>query len=295
MQPGDFILCQNVTQLAAVSGACLSQTITRLGGNMNFSNDPRIRRYMRQMRGCAAVVATNRHLYKIASAANPATYLIPNGIDLAAWRPDPCRSFRAGRPVVGFCGNISSPAKRAYKGYDLVFQAACELGLEMRAALYGEGQIPHQEMKSRFFDEIDIFVLPTDGEGCSNSIMEALACGVPVVTTRQAGYHGEMLTDGLDVVFIEEKTASSVSRALSRFIGNPALFHRLSRAGRRFAEHYHDIDQVADQYRAVFERHFKKPDPAALRAFYCTACTRLFAQKGEDPPCKGCSYNGGLK
>jgi len=285
-QTEDVFFCQNVTQLAAVPDGMMAQTIVRVGGVMNFCNNARTNRYMRQMRKCAAVIATNNHLLEIARAANNNAYLIPNGIDTGTWRPDPDRRWRASAPVIGFIGNISTPAKRAYKGYDFVETACIHLGLELKTALYQDGQIPHDEMKAKFWDRIDLFVLPTDGEGCSNSIMEALACGVPVITTRTSGYHGERLVHGREVYFAQ-KSAAGIVRAIQAFIDCPLMFGLLSANGRRFAEANHDIDHVAAQYRQVFDRHFAPMTEADSRALYCEQCGKH--HQGL-PPCEGCEY-----
>ena len=253
----DFVLCQNITQVNAVPDEMKCRTITRLGGIMNFAEtgSPRINFYFDQMRQCAAIIATNEALYDIAIQVNPNTYLIPNGIDIKAWCPRSGREWRFKKPVIGFVGNVTNLPKVRYKGYDLVCKAARDLGLELRKALFKSEQIPHDKMKELFYDEIDLLILPTDGEGSSNTIIEALACGVPVITTRTSGYHGERMTDGENVVFCE-KSLQGVKQSITRFLGNRDFFDKISAGGRAFAVKNHDINLIAARYREVFERYF---------------------------------------
>jgi glycosyltransferase involved in cell wall biosynthesis len=125
------------------------------------------------------------------------------------------------------------------------------VNLDLREALFRTRQIPHDQMMKRFFHRIDILAHPTAGEGCSNTIMEALACGVPVITTQCAGFHGEMLKDGKNVVFCE-RTADSIEAAIRRFLKHPDMMADIGAAGREFAEKHHNIDDIAAQYREVF-------------------------------------------
>jgi len=107
-------------------------------------------------------------------------------------------------------------------------------------------------MRARFYSHISVLVHPTAGEGCSNVIMEALACGVPVITTRAAGYHGEMLRDGVDAI-ICERTTMSVMAAIKRVMCDDALRTRLEINGRKFAEAHHDIRPIAAEYQRIFD------------------------------------------
>jgi glycosyltransferase involved in cell wall biosynthesis len=252
----DLILSQNLTQLKQIKED-RKRIIARMGGNRTFDVGEGSREYyLSQMAQCGAVIATNQHLYNIAKQVNPNTFLITNGIDLSVWRPKPNRVWRTKKPIVGFVGNVLSQEKSEYKGYPWVQQACRELGLQLKEALYKKKQISHDQMMTSFYYEIDILCMPTKGEGTSNTILEVLSCGIPVVTTRCAGYHGENLTDGVNVIFCE-RNQDSVTKAIGRIIQNPELCHRLSVNGRRFAEEHHDIKRIADHYKYVFETCIK--------------------------------------
>lgn len=238
----DVNLIQNVSLLDKVKNKIKS--ICRLGGNRSFDGKKDIDDTIRGMSQCYALIATNKKLYDIAKSANDNSYLIPNGLNIEEWKPR--------RLVVGFCANISTPQYRKYKGYDYVKEACDELGLELRTALYKDKQIPHDRMMQDFYYQIDCIVHPTLGEGCSNTLMEAAACGVPIITTREAGFHGEMMEDHFNVLFCD-RTTESIRDNLLLLVNNPTLRIQLSIGARTFAVKHHNVQIIAKQYEEIFK------------------------------------------
>ena len=228
------------------------RTICRLGGNRNFDDAHKdgIEQVIQNISQCYCVIATNQKLFDIASGIHDRVYLIPNGIDLNEWAP--VKKKHKKKLVVGFCGNISNRTYREYKGYDFIASACNYLRVELKSALYKLEQIPHDEMREKFYSEIDVLVHPTLGEGSSNTIMEACACGVPVITTKEAGFHGELMRDGEDVLFCERSVAS-IQGCIQRLIDDKKLYDKLCKGSRAFAEKHHDITKIAPQFEAIFE------------------------------------------
>lgn len=248
MEGRDLMLCQNVTLLKRFTERL--KTVCRMGGNQNFDNVRNLEPLLLEMSKCFCLVATNNKLFEIAKSVNDNCFLIPNGIDLAEWipvEPSPERPF-----TVGFCGNISNPYYREYKGYDFVSDACFNAKIPLKTALYQENQIAHAEMRQLFYGQIDCIVHPTMGEGCSNTLMEAAACGVPIITTRCAGFHGEMMTDGENVLFCE-RTTEDIQIAITRLKKNKKLQEKLSAGARAFAEKHHDIKEIVKQYEEIFQ------------------------------------------
>jgi len=198
---------------------------------------------------CGALVATNMELYNYAKGINENTFLITNGLDLSRfryiYRITPKETF-----TVGFVGSVGRPEYRAHKGYDLVIKA-CEItGSELNEALYKQKQVPHDQMIDKFYSNVDCIVHPTLSEGSSNVCMEALALGIPLITTRTCGFHGERLTEGENVLFCE-RTVESVAGCIERLKRNVMLRLKLSHNGRRFAEQNHDIREIASKWDEV--------------------------------------------
>lgn len=240
----DVVLVQNVPLMGRVWIGDRRKVVLRLGGNRTFYADGS--NYRDIMRDVFAIIATNSRLFEIGKRSNNNVHLIPNGLNLDEWAPTPApEKFK-----VGFCGNISRPEYAEYKGYNLLASACERGGYSLKSALYGTDQIPYNRMREDFYGQISVLVQPTDGEGCSNTIMEALACGVPVITTREAGYHGERLEDGVNVLFCD-RTAESIAERIN-LVKSPEVREKLSKNGRRFAEKHHDITVVAGKYGAIF-------------------------------------------
>lgn len=74
----------------------------------------------------------------------------------------------------------------------------------------------------------DIFVLPTyHGEGFPTAITEALAAGLPVVTTRARGM-ADHLVDRKNALFVAPRDQADLATALERILSDPELRHRMS-------------------------------------------------------------------
>jgi glycosyltransferase involved in cell wall biosynthesis len=94
----------------------------------------------------------------------------------------------------------------------------------------------------------DVFALPSRREGLSVAIMEALACGVPVVTSAARGC-GELVRGGIDGVILDDVSAESLDQALTALRNDRALRCRMgadARAGRsRFSRRAYEVEQVS--------------------------------------------------
>lgn len=75
----------------------------------------------------------------------------------------------------------------------------------------------HGEALAHLYQGADIFVLPTEYESFGLVGIEALACGIPVLTTQVGGLE-DYVTDGVDGLFVE-RTGVSVAEGLRRFLG----------------------------------------------------------------------------
>ncbi|MEI8245808.1 MAG: glycosyltransferase family 4 protein [Lentisphaerota bacterium] len=260
----DMILSQNITLLKKLKERI--RTVCRLGGNQNFDNANNLEPVLLEMSKCFCLIATNNKLYEIAKSVNDNAFMIPNGINLEEWTPiksDLDRPF-----TVGFCGNISNPKYREYKGYDFVSDACFNARIQLKTALYKENQIEHSQMRQLFYGQIDCIVHPTLGEGCSNTLMEAAACGIPIITTRCAGFHGEMMVDGKNVLFCE-RSVESIQEAIERVRDDKKLQKKLSSGARKFAEKHHDVTKIVKQYEKIFKDCVDHADsiPASIELF----------------------------
>jgi D-inositol-3-phosphate glycosyltransferase len=96
----------------------------------------------------------------------------------------------------------------------------------------------------------DAFVLPSEGEGFPISLQEALATGLPVVTTRQPGYDHYLSAD--DVLYVE-RDAEAVRGALRGLVESGELRRRLGERSRAVAQRHFGMERFVDAYEEVYE------------------------------------------
>jgi glycosyltransferase involved in cell wall biosynthesis len=84
------------------------------------------------------------------------------------------------------------------------------------------------------YRKADAFVMASLNEGMSNNMLEALACGLPLVMSRTGGV--EILTDGVDALVVDRGDASAICDALERIMLDPKLAQRMRAAARARAE-----------------------------------------------------------
>jgi glycosyltransferase involved in cell wall biosynthesis len=128
------------------------------------------------------------------------------------------------------------------------------IGLANR--IHMTGSLHHDEI-SQWLSAADIFVFPSHNEGLPNAVLEAMACGLPVVATRVGGIP-EAIEDGQSGILIKEKDADSLIRAIDRLLGNEELAKQMGRNGRNMVEQNFSWEKNAEQmiriYREVIGR-----------------------------------------
>ena len=89
----------------------------------------------------------------------------------------------------------------------------------------------------RFYAAADVFVLPSLQEAFGNAVLEAMSCGLPVITTSVAGA-SELMTDGLERFILRDPTdAVSLVNMINELL-DPALRNKLAAQVRKIAEGY---------------------------------------------------------
>ncbi|HEX8439972.1 glycosyltransferase family 4 protein [Archangium sp.] len=100
-----------------------------------------------------------------------------------------------------------------------------ELGLGDRVELTGHASY---ENAPAVYRRGDIFVSPTYSEGFSNTLLEAMATGLPIVSTRAVGVV-DCLEDGRDALLVPPQEAHALAEAIARMLDDPELRRRLAR------------------------------------------------------------------
>ena len=106
-----------------------------------------------------------------------------------------------------------------------------------------EGHVPRGRVPA-LLAQARLLVLPSRYENFPLSLLEAMSCAVPVVTTRVGGIP-EMVADGETGLLVAPGDPEALAAALRRLVGDPALARRLGDAGRRAIETTYSWEAVA--------------------------------------------------
>jgi len=190
-----------------------------------------------------AVVTQNNQVQQMALELGLSSAMISNGVDAGIYFP--------GQPTSRAIGIAATTSNEGEKGISNSIEAATALHLEFRRASH----VPHETM-GHWYRELWAYCHPSSREGCSNSVFEAMATGLPCLICKGVGYHGESCRDARldlngEVLFVDQ-TTDSIRCALTMLLEDQALYKRVSANARRFAE-AHSWATIASRFNELFE------------------------------------------
>ena len=209
------------------------------------------------------------------TGADPSSvHVIRPAVDLERFTRDRPRPLRSGPAQVvtvarlhwvkGIELQLAAAARLLARGHDfqwvVVGGGPEQAPLELRTRWMGldgvvefVGARPPDEVRD-LLHSADVFVLSSWSEGTANSVLEAMALEVPVVSTASGGM-GELLADGVDSMVVATGDAGSLADAVERMIKQPELAAGLAAAGCRKVSGGYTLDrqsaQWGDLYRAL--------------------------------------------
>lgn len=170
---------------------------------------------------------------------------VPFGVDVQRFRPL-LKEEQAGRVRFAFLGTIN-----ARKGADILAEAWKELDFPNAELRFYGSKIkdeikPNMEgMKNVIYPGFvdpsvelpkdDVFVFPSKQEGSAKVVYEALACGLPVITTYEAG---SVVRDGIDGIIVPSGNVAVLAEAMRRLHDDKALRIKLGEGARARAKEF---------------------------------------------------------
>jgi len=113
--------------------------------------------------------------------------------------------------------------------------------------------VGHTDDIPSLFQRAHIVVLPSYREGLPKVLIEAAACGRPVITTDVPGCRDAIMPD-VTGLLVPVKSVTPLADAIRKLIENPELCIQMGRAGRAFAEQTFDINQVVETHLKIYEK-----------------------------------------
>ena len=123
-----------------------------------------------------------------------------------------------------------------------------ELKLDNRVRLMGT--IPHEQIAG-FLNQADVFVLPSLSEGLGIAIIEAMACGIPVIGTNVDGIP-DIIKDNDNGVLVPPGDAEALAGAIDKLLQNEELRGRLVVRGLEEVEQRFQWENIYQQVRQVY-------------------------------------------
>ena len=208
---------------------------------------------------------------------------IHNGVDDLRFRPAPgARALVAGSPfadpslfVVGTVGRMQTVKAQTDLAHAFVraLQMQPRQRERLRLIMVGEGPLRAQAQAildaggagplawlpgeradvPDVMQGLDCFVLPSRAEGISNTILEAMAAGLPVLATDVGG-NAELVLDGETGDLVPPGDVQAMAEGLLRMAAEPGRAAAMGRAGRARVEQHFSLPAMVAGYRSLYLR-----------------------------------------
>ncbi len=195
--------------------------------------------------------------------------IIPNGVDLASFHPGvPApSSMRDVNPYILFLGRLDPrnglaelmrafsmlseqiPDARLIVVGDGPLRAHYQRAAEGNPAIHFEGAV--RDARPAFYSNATIYACPTTKASFGITLLEAMACGAPIVCSDIPGF-GDVVRDGRDCLMVQAGDAHSLAAGLLRLLRDSALRLRLAEAGLAEVQRY-SWPRVTDSIVAVYD------------------------------------------
>ena len=175
-------------------------------------------------------------------------------------------------PLIGYIGRLSEekgirrfiqalpaifndrPDLRALIGGDGDMGEAIEAslqegGLAPRVDL--AGWISHDDLPGHL-NQLQLLIIPSYTEGLPNIMLEAMACGTPVLATP-VGAIPDIIVDGRTGFLMENNSPECIAKNVIRALNSPDL-EQITETGRQFVEEHFTFERVAEKWRDVLGR-----------------------------------------
>jgi len=104
----------------------------------------------------------------------------------------------------------------------------------------------------KFMNNATIFVLSSSWEGFPNVLLEAMACGVPVISTDCASGPNEIIQNGRNGFLVPVDDEKKLAKAMEKLLNDIKLREKFSSEGRRFVESKFKMEKIIKKWEDLF-------------------------------------------
>jgi sugar transferase (PEP-CTERM/EpsH1 system associated) len=207
---------------------------------------------------------------------------IYNGVDQASFSPDHGRDIAlappgfisAGSIVIGTVGRLAAVKDQAtlLTAFAQLLETLPDYQDRLRLIIVGEGPMGvalEQQVRTLGIQDrvwmtggrddvaallrlLDLFVLPSLGEGISNTLLEAMATGLPLVATDVGG-NPELVTDGVNGRLVPVGDSQTLSSVMEQLVRQPELLQEMGRQSMERVRNQFEWERAVAEYLSVYD------------------------------------------
>ncbi|MTV36413.1 glycosyltransferase [Duganella radicis] len=233
------------------------------------------------LRRAHAVIVPSAYLARLFRGYGISTQIVPNVVDLARFRPAPRRPGTAQILIARHLEPLYDHATALHafallrqrlpnarliicgEGPELPRLRMLALSLQLQTAVHFAGKADRAAMASRY-RQADLALNPSLADNMPNSVLEAWASGVPVVSTNVGGVP-DLIRDGVDGLLVPPGDAEAMAAAMLRLLTSAPEAQRLATAGWQSAQRY-SWQRVAPLLQAQYRRVLRRPPRSGYTA-----------------------------
>jgi glycosyltransferase involved in cell wall biosynthesis len=262
--------CELYSNIFGLPGGALASVPVRIGSRRGMLETPAQQRAQRLAYTTAHRVVANSEAtaarLRLEGVPSQKIDVIYNGIDLAAF-PVRRRTMSLKRIAMVACLReekridvliAAAPyvlARHPAAEFWIVGDGACReqlVALARQTGVFGRFRfLGHRDDVPALLSDADVFVLPSRSEAFPNSVIEAMAAGLPVVATTVGGIP-ELVSDGHNGRLVPTGDAPALARALVDLLDEPARAAELGQAARQRVEQMCSFDRMVSRFAALY-------------------------------------------
>ena len=233
-----------------------------------------------------------RYLHLQVGIASAKIEQVCNGVDTQIFHPAKQRQMIADCPfgapehlLVGTVGRLQAVKNQVdlARAFVLALRQRPELALRLRLVLVGEGALLPELQEilrsaglealawlpgergdiAEVMRGLDMFVLPSLGEGIANTILEAMACGLAVVATDVGG-NPELVQHGVNGLLVPAADPQALAEAIVKLADDADLRRAMGQAGRQMAEQRFSLETMVARYQRLYSSLLQTLAPTRL-------------------------------